>query len=93
MTRQFIIQCVILSGVTIFYLIFTLRYFFCFKKNIIFSGQIRTIHLIMMWIVPFIWILILKALTKTTPGSYEVEKKEEPEPFSKSAYGGMHSSN
>lgn len=46
----------------------------------------------MMWTVPFVWILILKALTKTTPGSYEVEKKEEPESFSKSAYDGMHAS-
>jgi hypothetical protein len=44
----------------------------------------------MMWVVPFVWILVLKALTKSTPGSYEVEKKEEPQPLSKSGYGGMH---
>ncbi|MES2848246.1 MAG: hypothetical protein V4685_04280 [Bacteroidota bacterium] len=93
MTKQEIIQVFILSVIAIFYLIFTARYFFKLKTNIVFSGAVKTFHLIMIWIVPFLWILILKALTKTTPGSYEIEKKEEPKPFSKSAYGGMHTSN
>jgi len=90
MNRQFIIQCILLSGTTIFYLIFTIRFFKSFKKCIIFSSRIKTFHLIMIWAVPFIWILLLKALTKTTPGSYEIEKKEEPESFSQSAYGGTY---
>jgi hypothetical protein len=47
----------------------------------------------MIWIVPFVWILILKALTRRTPGSFEIENKEDPKPFSNSANGGMHSSN
>lgn len=93
MTRQFIIQGIILSVTAICYLIFTLRYFFKFKKNIIFSGRIKIFHLIMIWVVPFFWILLLKALTKTTPGSHEIENKEEPESFSKSAYGGTYTSN
>lgn len=93
MTKQEIIQVFIVSGVIIFYLIFTTRYFVTLKKNIIFTGGIKKFHLIMIWIVPFVWILILKALTRTTPGSHEIEQKEDPKPFSKSAYGGMHSSN
>jgi hypothetical protein len=36
----------------------------------------------MIWLIPFIWILILKSLTKSTPGSYEVKNKIEPKPFS-----------
>ncbi|MEO5942161.1 MAG: hypothetical protein ABIP30_02265 [Ferruginibacter sp.] len=56
------------------------------RQNILFSKGIRTFHLVMIWVIPFIWILILKALTKRTPGSYEVENKSEPEPFSKSGY-------
>jgi len=47
----------------------------------------------MMWVIPFIWILILKALTIPTPGSHEIEEKEDPQPFSKSSYGGMHTPN
>lgn len=90
MTRLFIIQSLIISGVVIFYFIFTLRYFIGFRKNTIFTGAIKTFHLIMMWIVPFIWILLLKALTKSTSGSYEIEKKEDPEPFSKSGYDTWH---
>jgi hypothetical protein len=92
MTRQFIIQCILVSGAVIFYLVFTTRYFLSFKKNILFSGRVKNVNLVMMWVVPFIWVLLLKALTKSTPGSYEVEKKAEPEPFSKSAYGGTHTS-
>jgi hypothetical protein len=33
--------------------------------------------------VPFVWIVILKSIIKSTPGSYEIEIKESPEPFSK----------
>ncbi|MFT3912130.1 MAG: hypothetical protein QM737_22075 [Ferruginibacter sp.] len=83
MTKQFIIQVLIISGVIIFYLIFTGRYFRILKTNIVFTGRIKTFHLIMIWIVPFVWILILKALVIRTPGSYEIEKKENPTPFSK----------
>ena len=67
---------------TISYLIFTIRYFRVLKKNIVFSNGARVFHLIMIWLVPFIWALLLKALTKSTPGSYEVEEKEESQPFS-----------
>lgn len=37
----------------------------------------------MIWLIPFVWILLLKALTKSTPGSYEIEDKVDPQPFSK----------
>ena len=93
MTKQNIIQFVIIAVIIISHFILTKRYFLKFKKNIIFTGGIRKFHLIMMWIVPFVWILFLQALTKSTPGSYEIEKKEDPEPFPKSGYGGMHTSN
>lgn len=92
MSKQDILRVIIISVVIIGYLIFTTRYFLQLRRTIIFSGAIKTFHLIMIWLVPFFWVLILKALSKTTPGSYEVEKKEEPTPFSKSGYGGMHTS-
>jgi len=36
----------------------------------------------MIWLVPFIWILILKSLTPSTPGSYEIKDKGNSKPFS-----------
>jgi hypothetical protein len=36
----------------------------------------------MIWLIPFIWILLLKNLTKRAPGSFEVEIKDSPGPFS-----------
>lgn len=83
MSKETIIRDIFLAIAFIFYLIFTIRYFLAFKKNhTIFAGKIKIFHLVMMWVIPFFWILILKSLTKPTPGSYEVEKKENPQPFS-----------
>ena len=82
MTIEIITQALVICGIIIFYLIFTVRYFLVFRKNVIFTGKIKAFHLIMIWLIPFIWILILKSLTKSTPGSYEIENKSEPNPFS-----------
>ena len=82
MTKEIILQWCLLSAVIIFYLIFTINFFISFKKNIIFTGRIKLFHLIVIWIIPFIWILILKSLLKSTPGSYEIDDKKDPEPFS-----------
>ena len=83
MTKQEIIQILIIAAIIVFYLIFSFRYFLKLKKNMIFTGAIKNFHLTMIWIVPFVWILILMALTKSTPGSYLIEKKEDPQPFAK----------
>lgn len=64
------------------YLIFTIRYSFVLLKSTLFTGRLRTFHQIMIWIIPFLWILILQALSKTTPGSHEVEHKKSQEPYS-----------
>jgi len=82
MTRESIVRDLIISAAIIFYLIFTIRYFFVFRKNVVFTGKIKAFHLIMIWLVPFIWILILKSLTQSTPGSYEVKNKGNSKPFS-----------
>ena len=66
----------------IFYLTITIRYFFDFRKNIIFTGKIKAFHLVMIWLVPFVWIFMLKSLTKSNPGSYEIKNKDSSKPFS-----------
>lgn len=82
MAIKIILLDLIIFGIIIFYFVFTTRYFFEFKKNLIFTGKIKVFHLIMIWVIPFLWILILKCLTKDTPGSYEIENKSNPKPFS-----------
>lgn len=82
MTSEHFISGAIISGIVIFYFIFTIQYFLSFRKTLIFSGRVKMFHLVMIWIIPFVWILILKSLTRSTPGSYEIEKKSEPQPFS-----------
>jgi hypothetical protein len=83
MPKEIIIRSVILIAFGISYLIFTIRFSRSLKKNIVFSKRIRLFHLIMIWLIPFVWALLLKALTKSAPGSHEVEEKEDPQPFSK----------
>ncbi|MFT3911423.1 MAG: hypothetical protein QM737_18515 [Ferruginibacter sp.] len=82
MPKGLIIKYLIIGGIFIFYLIFTIRYFIIFRKNILFAGKNKTFHLIMIWFIPFIWILLLKSLIKSTPGSHEVKDLNTPGPFS-----------
>ena len=77
-----IIQNLIISLLLIFYFIITIRYFFILKKNILFTGKIKTFHLVMIWLIPFIWIFLLKSLTKSTLGSHEIKNKANSNPFS-----------
>ncbi|MBK7307670.1 MAG: hypothetical protein IPI88_11975 [Chitinophagaceae bacterium] len=83
MNKQFIIRAVILTIFAIAYLVFTIRYYRKLKKNIVFPKNVKRFHQVMIWFVPFIWGLLLTSLTKSTPGSHEVENKEDPQPFSK----------
>jgi hypothetical protein len=83
MTKDIIIQGLIPGAFIISYLIFTVRYSRILKKNIVFPRGVKLFHLIMIWLVPFVWALLLSGLTKSTPGSYEVEEKVDPQPFSK----------
>ncbi len=71
----------------------TFRYFFAFRKNVIFTGKIKIFHLIMIWVIPFIWIFILKSLTKFGPASYEIENKTSYKPFSDNDTDAINASN
>ena len=81
MTKELLIWLLIV-GILVSYLIVTTRYYAMFRKNTIFTGKIRTFHLIMIWLIPFFWISLLKSVTRRTPGSYEIENKSSSEPFS-----------
>jgi hypothetical protein len=83
MPKQIIIRVMILSVTFVAYLVFTTRYAVFLKKEILFTKRVKILHSILIWLIPFVWIVLLKALAKRTPGSYEIEEKRDPEPFSK----------
>jgi hypothetical protein len=80
MTEQEI-KYIILLVLALAYLIYTVRYSVVFEKNVLFKGHLKTFHFIMIWLIPFVWIFILKILTKSTPGSHEIENKKDSDPF------------
>ena len=87
MDRIIYVRIIIVIAFLIPYVIFTAKNFRTLQKDKIFKRGLKLFHMIMIWLVPFIWIWLLKVLSKRTPGSYEIEKKEDPKPFPRSAYG------
>jgi hypothetical protein len=82
-----IIRYSILIALALFYLFYTIRYTITFKKNILFTGYLKAFHFLMIWMIPFVWIFILKSLTKPTPGSYKFDNKKNPDSFTERGLG------
>lgn len=82
MNKEIIIRRSIMVALVIFYLLFTTKYARVLNKSVLFDRKIKAFHSFMIWFVPFVWILILMTLTKSTPGSHEVENKSDPKPYS-----------
>ena len=54
-----------------FYITHTLRFSISFSKDkIYFNKKQKLFHHIMVWIVPFIWIILIKTLMKPTLGAH-----------------------
>jgi hypothetical protein len=81
---EMIIKSIFLSIIFIFYFVYTIRYLIQFSAKNYFTGRLKTFHILMLWLVPFIWIILLKSLFKPTPGSYEFINKEEPDSLTES---------
>jgi hypothetical protein len=67
MTLRIIIA---LSLFGVVYFLYTLSFALKFNKlsNKFFSKRLRLFHLIMIWLIPFIWIIILKAIMRPYNG-------------------------
>jgi hypothetical protein len=79
----------ILTVVILFYLIFTFNFALEFSKgDTCFTDKQKLVHQILIWVIPFFWIVIVKALVKPTPGSHEYKKKDEDGGFYESGLGG-----
>ena len=76
------IPFLVLSTILVYYLFYSIRYSLVFRKNIIITGKAKCFHLIMIWVIPFFWIMLLKAMLKPVPGSHKMDNKNESIPFS-----------
>ena len=47
------------------------------KNTIYLNNRRKIINLICLWLIPFLWFLILTIMLKRTPGSYEMEIKND----------------
>ena len=74
-----VIEYSLLAVFILFYLIYTIRYTIVFSKNNFFTGRRKIFHLIMIWLIPFLWTLLLKTVIKPTPGSYQIDEKKDEE--------------
>jgi GT2 family glycosyltransferase len=65
-----------LIAVFLFYFIYTLLFAIkLHKSHTLFSRKIKLIHHILIWLIPFIWVILLKALLKPIPGSHKAKKE------------------
>ena len=76
-----------LSVFVVVYLVFTVRYLIQFNRIKYFSGWLKGFHILMMWMVPFLWIILLKGLFQPTPASCEYPDKKGPDSMSECGKG------
>lgn len=70
--------------IALVYIIYTFKYAFVLKNSLVYKGKSRILHQVLIWLIPFVWVWLLKSLSKSTPGSFEIENKVDPIPFSNS---------
>ena len=69
----------LLITVLAIYLVYTLNFAIKFNRTSpIFNDNQKLIHMFLIWIIPFFWIMIIKTMMKPTPGSDKF-KKTKPE--------------
>ncbi|GHN01647.1 hypothetical protein WSM22_31360 [Cytophagales bacterium WSM2-2] len=78
----------LLFGLIAIYVLWTLKFVITFNKtDIYFNKGQKIIHNILIWLIPFIWIIIIKTITKATPGSANYNKTKGGGTFSESGLG------
>lgn len=77
-----IIKIVLLSVICIVYIIYSIRYSIQFCRSNYFTGGLKGFHMLMIWLIPFIWIILLKTLFKPIQGSYQFNNKKVQLPLS-----------
>lgn len=85
MTKE-ILPYGILFALLVVHLVYTTRFTMSFRKTLLFTGKVKNFHLLMIWLIPFCWIFLLNALMKSTPDSFEIKEKNNPESFTKRGF-------
>lgn len=68
----------LLITLLIFYAVWTWRFITKFNKSdTYFDKERKLIHTVLIWLVPFIWIMIIKAIIKPTLGGNFTKKDED----------------
>jgi hypothetical protein len=81
------VRIVLFSSIILAYLYWTIRFSIHFYRRKDFSGRLKAFHILMAWLVPFIWILLLNALFKPTSGSHRYADKKNPDSLAESGLG------
>ncbi len=63
------------------YLVVTVRYSVTLLKSPVLPKRLRYLHLVLIWAIPFVWIMLLRILTGPTPGSYGIDRNKDEKPF------------
>ncbi len=72
----------------VIYLVYTLHFAIQFNKtDTYFSNNQTIVHNILIWLIPFFWIIILKTLIRPTPGSSKFKKRKSDAGFYESGIG------
>lgn len=78
----------LLFGLLIIYFIWTLRYAIKFNRtDSFFNKRQKLIHNVLIWVVPFLWVMILKTIIKPTPGTASYKKTKGKGDFYESGIG------
>ena len=77
MTRYVLLSIFILA-----HIICVLSYLPDFRTSLIYGPRFKKVHFVFLWLVPFVWVFLLKAFAQDTPGSWEIDEKSDREPWS-----------
>ncbi len=78
----------LLFGLLTIYFIWTMTYAIKFNRNeSFFNKRQKLIHNVLIWMVPFLWIMILKIILQPTPGTASLKKTKDKGHFYESGIG------
>jgi len=87
MEKNTLVKYILIALPVVIYLVYTTRYSFVLFRNVYLTKRQKNINLILIWLIPFIWILFLKTFFQSTPGSHQVKIKKNPDSFTESGLG------
>lgn len=82
-----LIKIILIGLPVIFYFSYTIWYSFLLRKKTFLTRRQRIINFILIWLIPFIWIMFLKTFFQPVPGSHQIKNKNNPANFTENGLG------